>query len=157
MAVADGVRPGRLNKAHKGHGHLPGAVRGKHSLSITRNQILGKKVYNPDAGLVGEVSDLGFPIGEGQPTLIVTGADGNVMELPWSSVGAAKDVVLMKDQVDPSKFRRTAQASAPAAASTAPQAEPAPGAKKFCTSCGKPLTWIPQYKRWYCYGEKKYM
>jgi hypothetical protein len=26
----------------------------------------------------------------------------------------------------------------------------------LCSTCGKPLTWIPQYSRWYCYNCQKY-
>jgi hypothetical protein len=26
----------------------------------------------------------------------------------------------------------------------------------YCSTCGKPLTWIPQYSRWYCYNCLKY-
>jgi hypothetical protein len=26
----------------------------------------------------------------------------------------------------------------------------------YCSTCGKPLTWIPQYSRWYCYNCQKY-
>jgi len=26
-----------------------------------------------------------------------------------------------------------------------------------CPTCGKPATWIPQYKRWYCYNCQKYL
>jgi sporulation protein YlmC with PRC-barrel domain/ribosomal protein L34E len=27
----------------------------------------------------------------------------------------------------------------------------------LCPTCNQPLTWIPQYKRWYCYTDKKYV
>ncbi len=27
----------------------------------------------------------------------------------------------------------------------------------FCTECGKPATWIEQYKRWYCYDCGEYL
>ena len=26
----------------------------------------------------------------------------------------------------------------------------------LCSTCNQPLTWVPQYKRWYCYTDKKY-
>jgi sporulation protein YlmC with PRC-barrel domain/ribosomal protein L34E len=29
--------------------------------------------------------------------------------------------------------------------------------KPLCPTCNKPLTWIPQYSRWYCYNDKKYV
>jgi len=33
---------------------------------------------------------------------------------------------------------------------------PQPQAAGLCSTCGKPLTWIPQYSRWYCYNCQKY-
>jgi hypothetical protein len=33
---------------------------------------------------------------------------------------------------------------------------PQPRAEGLCSTCGKPLTWIPQYSRWYCYNCQKY-
>jgi sporulation protein YlmC with PRC-barrel domain len=27
----------------------------------------------------------------------------------------------------------------------------------LCPTCNQPLTWVPQYKRWYCYNDKKYV
>ena len=44
----------------------------------------------------------------------------------------------------------TAQPAA-AAAST-----PAPGASQFCPRCGKPLTFVAQYQRWFCQGCQQY-
>ncbi len=133
-------------------------------MAITHDGLVGKKVYNPDAGMVGEVSDIGFSVGASQPMLLIKGPDGSMAEVPWGSVGSAKDIVIMKEAVDMTKFRKastfapTQQAKAPdpqvRAAVNAP--EPAAGTKRFCTSCGKELTWIPEYKRWYCYKEKKY-
>ena len=125
-------------------------------MSITRNELLGKKVYNPDASLLGEVSDIGFAVGSSAPTLVVKGPDGGVAELSWGSVGSAKDIVLLKEAVDPSKFKRAQGGAAPAEPQAAVQG-PVPGQKKFCTSCGGELSWIAQYKRWYCYKEKRYM
>ena len=42
----------------------------------------------------------------------------------------------------------------PTVLTTAPQ--PQPQAAGLCSTCGKPLTWIPQYSRWYCYNCQKY-
>jgi sporulation protein YlmC with PRC-barrel domain len=145
-------------------------------MSMTRSDLLGKKVYNPDASAVGEVADIAFSVGANQPTLVVKGMDGGMLELPWDAVSSAKDVILMKAVVDGSKYRRASasmttpivQGPAPAqpVAQAQPQVQatmqaqsqgPAPGEKRFCPGCGKPLTWIPQYKRWYCYKEKKYV
>lgn len=37
-----------------------------------------------------------------------------------------------------------------------PPPPPAQPQTPLCPHCGKPLTWIPQYKRWYCYNCQKY-
>ena len=42
------------------------------------------------------------------------------------------------------------------AAGLPPPPPPAPSAP-VCPSCGNPLTYIPQYQRWYCYKEQKYV
>lgn len=36
------------------------------------------------------------------------------------------------------------------------QARAPPPQTPMCPTCGKPLTWIPQYRRWYCYNCRKY-
>jgi hypothetical protein len=45
----------------------------------------------------------------------------------------------------------------PAAVAPAPPTPPAaaPGTTP-CPRCGRPLTWIPQYSRWYCYSDQQY-
>lgn len=35
-----------------------------------------------------------------------------------------------------------------------PQTQPVE--KRFCPSCGKPMTYIPEYRAYYCYGCRKY-
>src|SRR5579871_293339 len=45
----------------------------------------------------------------------------------------------------------------PAGATASPPMAPAaaPGTTP-CPRCGRPLTWIPQYSRWYCYSDQQY-
>ena len=112
---------------------------------------------------MGEVSDIGFAVGESQATLVVKVADGSFLDLPWDSVSSAKDIVLVKSGVDLLKFKRTAPSAAAYTTSAQAQVQAqaqtqvaASAEKRFCTSCGRPLTWIQEYKRWYCYNEKKY-
>lgn len=58
-----------------------------------------------------------------------------------------------------------AYAAAPAAPPVAPAAAPAPAAPAPvaaapgtpCPRCGRPLTWVPQYNRWYCSTEQQYL
>lgn len=47
----------------------------------------------------------------------------------------------------------------PATAPVAPAPPIAPAAAPGttpCPRCGRPLTWIPQYSRWYCYSDQQY-
>jgi hypothetical protein len=46
-------------------------------------------------------------------------------------------------------FRRRGRVTTP---TVIPQAQRV----SLCSTCGKPLTWIPQYSRWYCYNCQKY-
>lgn len=126
-------------------------------MPITRNELVGKKVYAMDASSIGEVVDIGFSVGESQATLVARAPDGSLFDLPWDSVGSAKDIVLIKGGIDFAKFRRAVQATVAPEVQTQVQSQPMAEGKKFCTSCGKPLTWIAEYKRWYCYNEKKYV
>ncbi len=38
-----------------------------------------------------------------------------------------------------------------------PSSMSSPQQKIYCSSCGQPLTYIEQYKRWYCNNENKYV
>lgn len=50
----------------------------------------------------------------------------------------------------------SAAAPAPMAPSPAPPVPSAQPAAPFCTKCGKPTTYIPQYGRYYCYTDNLY-
>jgi hypothetical protein len=45
----------------------------------------------------------------------------------------------------------------PSAPPPPPPPPGASGAQATCPICGGPLTFIPQYQRWYCYKDKKYI
>jgi len=74
--------------------------------------------------------------------------------------GDAVDLTTAENEGKPVSLP-TSQAQAPAQ----PQAQsppppppppPPPQAAQTCPTCGKPLTFIQQYNRWYCYNCKKY-
>jgi len=145
---------------------------------ISRSQLIGKKVYNPDGGYVGEVVDIGLALGTSQISLVVKTAAGSDLTVEWSNVGAAKDIIILKEAVEVPK--PAAQPSMPAP-STAPVSTPVQAGTaeergglripfiqwrkgkseekkgKICPYCGQPATWIPQYQRWYCYNCQKYV
>ena len=123
-------------------------------MTATKADLVGKAVYNPDAGLVGEVVDLGFQLGQGAPILILK-ANGSTYELPWERIGAAKEILLAKEAIDLSSLKVVQQA---------PQALPQQGGAvasvredRYCTSCGKKASWIQEYQRFYCYKCKRYV
>lgn len=114
--------------------------------SITRERLIGMQVIDGEGYIVGSVKDIGFTIGKVGILLFVEGRDGAAKEVPWEDVQAVGDVVLLKQrqtqvvEVQPQLAQPTAQAQAP----------------PTCPTCKGPLTWIPQYQRWYCYKCRKY-
>jgi hypothetical protein len=84
------------------------------------------------------VQDIAFTVGKMGMTLIVETKKGENKEIPWEEIQAAGDYVILK-------------------ASTAQQQQPQQAQQPVCPTCGGPLTFIPQYQRWYCYKDKKYV
>jgi sporulation protein YlmC with PRC-barrel domain len=134
-------------------------------MSVKLSDLRGKQVYSQDARRVGEVVDFGFKVGDVTPSLIVRTPSGREVEIPWSQVAAARDIVLLKPEYKVPEELLTPPAAAPAAApaAPAPQAERPRFSifrrveQKICPYCGKPATWIPQYQRWYCYNCQRYI
>jgi len=138
-------------------------------MSVARSQLIGKKVYNPDGELVGEVYDVGFAIGEAKVYLMVKSKRGGELSIEWDNVAAAKDIIILKEAVEIPAGPAVApaveaaaeaaapQAAAPQATVAAPAAPQAAGEGVICPYCGKPATWIEQYKRWYCYNCGRYV
>ena len=125
-------------------------------MSYTRNDLIGKKVYGPDASFLGAIYDLGLAIGVTEPSLIIKGESSN-FELPWENVAFVKDIVLTKQVVVPSSLKQIQVGeSSKQQIVTQPQQSGPISTPKFCTSCGKHLKWIKEYNRFYCYNCKKY-
>jgi len=130
--------------------------------SIPRSKIEGKEVYNPDGNLVGTVQELGVMPGEQAINLIIKTKYGGVIEVPWLDISAAGDVIIL------SKSVRVEPPPAAPAVAVAPAAQPVqpvqpaqpvtgPGRDVICPICGKKATYIPQYNRYYCYTDKRYV
>jgi sporulation protein YlmC with PRC-barrel domain len=118
---------------------------------LTRDSLVSMTVIDSEGHLVGKVKDVAFQVGKAGVALVVEDGAGETATIEWDEVQAAADFILLKPQ--------TVKAEA-AAAPVQAQAAPVAASQKnqpACPSCGKPLTWIPQYKRWYCYNEKKYV
>jgi sporulation protein YlmC with PRC-barrel domain len=132
-------------------------------MSITLSELKGKRVYAQDARFIGEVVDIGFKVGELSPSIVVKTPSGRTLEIPWSDVAAAKDIVLLKPEFKVPEELLVPAIALPVAAAPTPQPEQKPRfplfrkAQKICPYCGKPATWIPQYQRWYCYNCQRYI
>ena len=111
------------------------------------------QVIDPDGNTVGTVTDIAFTIGKVGQTLIIETKRGDNREVSWDEIQAAGDFIILKpasSQAQTSAFQPSMQQ--PAVQQQAQQAQ-----TPTCPTCGGPLTYIPQYQRWYCYKDKKYV
>lgn len=115
--------------------------------TITKEKVIGMQVIDGEARLIGVAKDVSFAIGETKMFMVVELKDGKIQEFPWEDIQAVGDFVLLKP-------KPKIEAVAPTPVVTPTQA---PTAQPLCPTCGKPLTYIQQYKRWYCYNEQKYV
>ncbi|MCS6785238.1 MAG: hypothetical protein NZ581_08610, partial [Candidatus Caldarchaeum sp.] len=120
----------------------------------------------------GVVQDIELPIGEGEISLQILSKYNLVEKIPWSMVGAAGDIIILKEKIS----LKQPEVSQPQP--YIPPAAPQPvqpqqrgsfissvtsriplgrKEKNPCPTCGKELSWIEQYQRWYCYNCGKYV
>ncbi|NWG08913.1 MAG: PRC-barrel domain-containing protein [Nitrososphaerales archaeon] len=111
--------------------------------SITKEKVVGMQVINGEGSLIGTVKDVSFAIGEAKMFMVVEMKDGRTQEFPWEDIQAASDFVLLKP-------KPKIEAITPTPASVA-------STQTLCPACGKPLTYYPEHKRWYCHNEKKWL
>jgi sporulation protein YlmC with PRC-barrel domain len=105
-------------------------------------------VIDSDGKLVGTIKDVGFVVGKAGISLNVEGKDGQIRDIGWDAIQGAADFVVLRPTTQSSY-----QATQPVQMSGQPnQAANQPA----CSTCRGPLTYIPQYQRWYCYNCKKY-
>ncbi|MGQ9479403.1 MAG: PRC-barrel domain-containing protein [Thermoproteota archaeon] len=117
---------------------------------IPQSKLIGMQVYDPDCLLIGTVKEIGIVPGQGNITLYVTTKAGSLLEIEWGDVKTVGDIILLSKKVEiPQPTTPVAQP-----VTIAPAAQPA---APTCPRCGKPATWIPQYKRYYCYNCKQYL
>ncbi len=123
----------------------------KNGTPLTRDALVAMQVIDAHGRLVGKVKDVAFAIGKMGISLTVENEDGETQHIDWEKVQAAADFILLKpEQATPVTYQPQVQQQ-PVQAATQPQAS-----QPLCPTCNKPLTWIPQYQRWYCYTDKKY-
>jgi sporulation protein YlmC with PRC-barrel domain len=115
---------------------------------LTRDALVSMQVIDAKGRLVGKVKDLAFAVGKTGIALTVETEEGQTQTIAWEDVQAASDFIVLKPQPEQQQVFQTSAAQ-PAAQQQSTQ--------PMCPTCGRPLTWIPQYQRWYCYNDKKYV
>ena len=122
--------------------------------AMTKDRLIGMQVYDSEGNAAGTVQDIAFTVGKMGMTLIVETKKGDSQEIDWEAIQAAGDIVILKPKMEQAQSAVGAQ---PMMAQQ-PMAQPAQAqSQPVCPKCGGPLTYIPQYQRWYCYKDKKYV
>jgi sporulation protein YlmC with PRC-barrel domain len=116
--------------------------------ALTREMLNGMQVIDSEGKLVGKVKDVAFAVGKMGISLSVENDYGESRSIAWDEVQAAGDFILLK----PMPQVVAQPQPIPSVTQTQPQQ-----AQQLCPTCSKPLTYIQQYQRWYCYNEKKYV
>jgi len=127
----------------------------KNDKPLTRDALVSMQVIDAKGQLVGKVKDIAFAVGKTGISLSVETEGGETKHVPWEDVQAASDFILLKPVPQSTSSVSEgfgANQQQPAQAEVQKQST-----QPLCPTCGKPLTWIPQYKRWYCYNDKKYV
>jgi sporulation protein YlmC with PRC-barrel domain len=116
---------------------------------LTRDALVSMQVVDATGKLVGKVADVAFEVGKSGVSLAVVTEEGENKTVPWEDIQAASDFIILK----PQQTQTITQTQTEQPQQTASKQKN----QTLCPTCQKPLTWIPQYKRWYCYNEKKYV
>ncbi len=118
---------------------------------LTRDALVSMQVIDAKGRLIGKVKDLAFSVGKNGIALTVESDSGEIQTVAWEDVQAAADFIILKPQMVQSTYQPTQAATQPVQQAQTQTTQP------MCPTCGRPLTWIPQYQRWYCYNDKKYV
>ena len=138
---------------------------------LTRDALVSMQVIDAKGRLVGKVKDIAFAVGKTGIALSVENEDGEIQNIPWEDVQAASDFIIVKPVPQSTSQQQQQQPVQTSSLSEEekvfgpyqPQQQPVQTVVKeqstqpLCPTCNQPLTWIPQYKRWYCYNDKKYV
>jgi sporulation protein YlmC with PRC-barrel domain len=116
---------------------------------LTRDALVSMQVIDAKGRLVGKVKDVAFAVGKTGIALTIENKNGETQHVAWEDVQAASDFIILKPQPDTIQAQQPVQGAA--------QVTQAQSEQTLCPTCGRPLTWIPQYQKWYCYNEKKYV
>jgi sporulation protein YlmC with PRC-barrel domain len=121
--------------------------------ALTREALTSMQVIDAEGRLIGKVKDVAFAVGKMGISLSVVNEDGESRNISWEDVQAASDFIILKPVTQSVQVQPSAQTveQQPQQQQQAQQSPP------LCPTCNRPLTFIQQYQRWYCYNEKKYV
>ncbi len=119
---------------------------------LTRDALVSMQVIDAKGKLMGKVKDVAFAVGKMGISLTIEDEKGEPHNVAWEDVQAASDYIILKPQMVLQSTYQPQQQPAQTATQPAQQST-----QPVCPTCGRPLTWIPQYQRWYCYNDKKYV
>ena len=131
---------------------------------LTKDALVSMQVIDSKGRLVGKVKDVAFVVGQVGISLSVENENGETQSVSWQDIQAASDFILLKpqpqgiNQVQSTKKEDLEEALQEDQTKLTQQTtSKKQSAKPLCPTCNQPLAWIPQYKRWYCYNDKKYV
>ena len=139
---------------------------------LTRDALVSMQVIDAKGQLVGKVKDIAFAVGTTGIALSVENETGEIQHIPWEDVQAASDFILLKavpqstsQQMQQQPLQTSSLSEEEKVFGPFEQKQQQPvqtdvqqqSTQPLCPTCNQPLTWIPQYKRWYCYNDKKYV
>jgi sporulation protein YlmC with PRC-barrel domain len=121
--------------------------------ALTREALTSMQVIDAEGRLIGKVKDVAFAVGKMGISLSIVNEDGESRNISWEDVQAASDFIILKPVTQSVQVQPSAQTveQQPQQQQQAQQSQP------LCPTCNRPLTYIQQYQRWYCYNEKKYV
>ena len=124
---------------------------------LTRDALVSMQVIDAKGRLLGKVKDVAFAVGKMGIALTVESEDGQSQNVAWEDVQAAADFIILKPQMTQQNTYQPVQQQSSVTQPTQQAQAAQQSAPPTCPTCGRPLTWIPQYQRWYCYNDKKYV
>jgi sporulation protein YlmC with PRC-barrel domain len=126
---------------------------------LTRGALVSMQVIDANGGLVGKVKDIAFSLGKTSISLSVENEAGKAQDVSWEDVEAVSDFIVLKpvpervpNEEEKAMVPNEQLQQKPVQTEVQKQSD-----KPVCPTCGKPLKWIPQYQRWYCNKDKKYV
>jgi len=126
---------------------------------LTRGALVSMQVIDANGGLVGKVKDIAFGHGKAGVSLSVENEAGKAQNISWEDVEAVSDFIVLKPVPErvPSEEEKVLGPNEQLQQKPVQTVVQKQLSKPLCPTCGKPLKWIPQYERWYCNKDKKYV